>query len=255
MFGFFKAISNQPRAWRTPDCNYWQLYDEMARESHLLVAGATGSGKSVVINGVISALLRKAPTQVQFILIDPKWTELGGYEHLPHTIKYACDTDAILDALQMANDIMDQRMSETKRAGKRMYDGSDIYIIIDELAEVMLSMKKTPAKSLLQRILQLGRALRIHCIAGTQCPLAKVIPTELKVNFTGIVGLRTATAQHSRNIIMQAGCETFPEPKFAHKAYGYFLSGGSLNLYTMPYVGDDEINALIDHWTTKKCWA
>lgn len=253
MFGFLKSITSQPRAWKTPDCNYWKLYDEMARESHLLVAGATGSGKSVVINGVISALLRKAPTQVQFILIDPKWTELGGYEHLPHTIKYACDADAIIDALQMANDIMDQRMTATKRAGKRMYEGGDIYLVIDELAEIMLSIKG--AKPPLQRILQLGRALKIHCIAGTQCPLATVIPTAIKVNFTGIVGLRTATAQHSRNIIMQAGCETFPEPRFAHKAYGYFLSSGSLNLYTMPYVGDDEINALVDHWTTKKCWA
>lgn len=79
------------KTWETPQGNYYNLFSDMLKQPHLLVAGATGSGKSVVINGIITAALKDSPAAVQFIFIDPKRVELVDYKHLPHTLKYASE--------------------------------------------------------------------------------------------------------------------------------------------------------------------
>lgn len=244
MFGLFG-----PRAWRTPDCNYWKLYDDMAQETHLLIAGAAGSGKSVVINGIIAAMLRKAPSQVQFILIDPKRVELIKYKALPHVIEYATEPADMVKALQRALEITDQRYKAMARKALDKYEGGDIYVIIDELADLLTTNKKQ-VQPLIQRLCQIGRAARVHVIGATQCPTSDVIATPIKVNFDARVGLRTRSAQDSRNILGTSGCETLPR-----YGQGYFVTPEGTKLYSMPLVTRDEINALVDHWTTKKCWA
>ena len=102
---------------------------------------------------------------------------------------------------------------------------------------------------MIQRITQLGRGAACHVIAATQCPISSVIPTPIKVNFPAKLGLMTATAQDSRNIIGRPGCEKLPYPPDAREAYGYYLRGPKCELYQLPQVTDAERQRVIDHWT------
>ena len=195
--------------WITPSGEYFSIYENMMEQPHLLVAGATGSGKSVVINGIITTALFKAPSQVQFILIDPKRVELVDYRYLPHTAFYASEPAEMVRGLQMAMNTIEMRYTQMQRAHQKKYQGAQLYVIIDELADLMTTNKKQ-VMPLIQRIAQVGRAAGVHLICATQCPLAKVIPTEIKVNFDARVGLRTRSAQDSRNILGFNGCEELP---------------------------------------------
>lgn len=250
----FKLFKPSHKYWVTPGGQYWEIYKDMAEEHNLLIAGEVGSGKSCLMHGIVHTLLHNSPSKVEFIFLDPKWSEFGCYERLPHTIKYACSNDEIMEALRQAQGIIVRRKAELRASGKRQHDGPAIYIMVDEMAHVMLTMKKT-ARPLFQEIMQIGRALNVHVIAGTQCPLATVIPTEIRVNFTGIVGLRTATKQHSRNIIECDGCERLPVPKQSGIAYGYYKSGATCQLWKLPYVTDQEIDKICAWWTSGDCVA
>ena len=242
------------KRWRTPEGDAYNLFIDIAQQHNVLVAGEVGSGKSCVINGIIQTVLYHSPAKVKLILIDPKRTELFKWRKLPHVLYYASEQDEQIEALKYAIRIMDERLSEMQQRELSLYDGSDIYIVIDELADLLLTNKKQ-AKPLLQRILQLSRASKIHVIAGSQCVNATVINTELRVNMTAIIGLRTATKAHSRLLVERPGCELFPEPKFEHKSYGFYKRGGHCDLYEMPYITDEEQRQMIDWWTSKKCVA
>ena len=248
------SIFNRTRRYKTPSGDVYTLFNDMAAQHNLLIAGQVGSGKSCVMNSIVYNLLFNSPGGVKFVFIDPKWTEFRDYENLPHTLRYACSDSEIVESLRYVVGIMDQRKADMQKRRIRNWDGSVVFVLIDELAQIMLTMKKT-AKPLLQQILQTGRALGIRLIAGTQCPLATVIPTELRVNFTGIVGLRTATAQHSRNILGVNGCELLPDPKFVGYCQGYFQHGGSTELWNIPRYTDDQHDAMIRWWTSRQCVA
>jgi S-DNA-T family DNA segregation ATPase FtsK/SpoIIIE len=239
--------------YTTPEVSYNPLYAEMLEQVHLLIAGATGSGKSTVVNGIIHAALQHSPAQVGFILIDPKGCELVKFANLPHTINYTNRAQDIPGALHGAVDLMRRRLADMQRRRLRMYDGSDIYVIIDELMPIMTrpDIKKW-CYSLLLDLLALGRAARIHVIACTQSPIATVIPTPLKCNFDSRVALRTASAQDSRNIIGIKGCETFPDPKREGRAFGYFRQGADTTLYNLPRVWDAELDRVVTHWMNPK---
>lgn len=185
------------------------LFADMLKRPHLLIAGASGSGKSTLLNGLICAVLRYHPNCKRLILIDPKRTELNEYATMPHTLRHATEPAEILETLNYTIDTIETRYKAMQRRRERMYNGPDIYIIIDELADLMTTQRKQVVP-LIQRICQIGRAARVHLIAATQCPLAKIIPTEIKVNFSAVCGLHTATRQHSRNIVDMPGCEELP---------------------------------------------
>ena len=236
--------------YRTPGGQYSTLYYDMAKQPHLLIAGATGSGKSVVINGILQALLiNHSPATCRLILIDPKRVELVQYKHLPHTVAYASEPGEPERALKQAIAIIEDRYQYMQKHGLRKWDGADVYVIIDELADLMTTDRKT-IQPLLQRICQIGRAARVHVIAATQCPLATVIPTAIKVNFDSRVGLRCRSAQDSRNILGQTGCENLPR-----YGQGYYMTPEGLDRWTLPMFSDDDLNALIDYWTSKACVA
>ena len=97
------------RVWKTPELDYYNLYADMLQQPHLLIAGATGSGKSVVINGMMTTALKDSPAAVQFILIDPKRVELVDYRELPHTLHYSSEPGEMVQALQAAIAITDNR--------------------------------------------------------------------------------------------------------------------------------------------------
>lgn len=228
--------------YRTPQGTRYSLYEDMLKQPHLLLAGATGSGKSVVINGLVEDILLDAPTYKKMILIDPKRVELVEYKTMPHTLCYASEPGEIINALQFGLDLIEKRYKEMQRERTKLYTGGDVYIIIDELADLMTTNKKQ-VLPLLQRICQIGRASRVHVIAATQTPIAVVIPTPLKVNFDSRVGLRTRSAQDSRNILGFNGCEVLPR-----YGQGFYMTPERTTLYEIPMIEQAEIERLISWW-------
>ena len=214
------------------------LFADMLNQPHLLIAGASGSGKSVLLNGLVCAILRHHPNQKKMILIDPKRTELNEYARMPHTLRHATEPDEIIDALHYAMGIVNARYKSMQRRKERTYGGKDVYVIIEEFADLMTTAKKETLPTV-QRLCQIGRAAKVHVILVTQCPLATVIPTAVKVNFTAICGLRTATRQQSRNILDMPGLEQLP--RFGQCIY---QTPAGVWRYDVPYTGCDEIETV-----------
>ena len=240
---------NNLASFTVPGGRIYRLYTHLADRPHLLIAGATGSGKSVTVNGIIYALLAtRSPYECNFVLLDPKKVELVQYSRLPHVLRYASEPSDMIDALQYAVKETERRFSEMQRAGVREYSGPDLYVIVDELADLMVSQKDA-ALPPLQRLAQIGRAAHVHVIACTQNVMAVTIPTVLKCNFPAVLGLRTATAAQSRYLIAAKGCETLPDPKRAGKGCGYLRDGADLDRYELYMYPDDDITAMIDYWT------
>ena len=220
------------------------IYDSMGKQNHLLIAGKTGSGKSVVINGIIYTLIREYfPNECRFIFLDPKRVELNMYKRLPHCLIYSSEQTDMIKALEKSLAIIEKRYKSMQKQRIRKYTAGAVYIIIDELADLMTTCRKN-VLPLLQRIAQIGRAANVHIIAATQCPLTVVIPTQLKVNFDTILGLKTATRQHSRNIIDRPGCELLPP-----YGKGYYITPAGISLESLPLITDQEIVKTVHHWT------
>lgn len=224
----------------------YTLFDHMLEQKHLLIAGATGSGKSVLLNGLIYNALFNGPDKVQFIMIDVKMVELNAYRKCPHVIKYADNVQAAIDALAWTVNECINRFNWMQKKRLKKFTGSHLYVIIDELADLMTTAKKqvTP---LLQRICQLGRAANIHVLACTQCPLASIIPTAIKVNFDSRIGLHVISKQDSRNIMECPGLEQLPAFGFCWYRYP-----GNTMRTNIPYVTDEMINEIVNHWTKRK---
>ena len=249
-------LHSVPKAYRTPSgmlC--YTPFLRLAERPHLLIAGATGSGKSVALNGIItSILMTESPFRAQFVLIDPKKVELIQYAILPHTARYASDHPDIVRSLQWSLEETDRRFSEMQNLKVKEYDGPHLYVVIDELADLMVSIKKETLPSL-QRLAQIGRAARVHLIACSQNIMAQTIPTVLRCNFSTILGLRTCNAQQSRFLISAKGCEMLPNPKREGKGYGYIRDGADLEKILIYMYSDDEIQRVIHWWTSASCIA
>ena len=234
------------RTATTPGGTRPAIYADMTKQAHLLIAGKTGAGKSVVINGIIySLLIEKLPTECGLILIDPKRVELAQWRNCPHCIQYASEPGEPAAALRTALNITEQRFRQMQREGVRKWQHGQVYVVIDELADLM-TVSRREVLPLLQRLCQIGRAAGVHVIAATQCPLTKVIPTEVKVNFDSILGLKTVSAQHSRNIIEQTGCEMLPP-----YGYGYYRTPAGMNVERLPMVPDADLDRVARHWSRR----
>jgi len=230
------------REWRTPEGKYYSLYADMLKQPHLLIAGATGSGKSVVINGILYTALYNSPAAVEFILIDPKRVELIDFKPLPHVIQYASEPGEMVQALELAMTITERRYKVMQARHIKKYDGGAVYVIIDELADLMTTNRRQ-VQPLIQRLAQIGRAANVHIIAATQCPLSSVIPTPIKVNFDSRVALRTRSAQDSRNILGVKGCELLPR-----YGQGYYMTPDGLTLYNIPMYSPEDLQTLLTYW-------
>lgn len=132
-----------------------------------------------------------------------------------------------------------------QQAGVRKYQGGDVYIIIDEFADLVTTQGRT-VKPIIQRLAQIGRAARVHIILATQTPIAKVLPTEIKCNFDSRVGLRTRSAQDSRNILGFSGLESLPR-----YGQGIYMTPDGEQLYNVPMIPEEELNRLITWWTAQ----
>ena len=249
------TLHSVPSAYRIPGGRVYSLYTELASRPHLLIAGATGSGKSVTVNGIIYSLLAsRSPFQCQFILIDPKKVELVQYEPLPPVIRYASEPSDIVDALDLAVKETESRFSIMQANRVKEYSGPDLYVVVDELADLMTTQKKETLP-LLQRLAQIGRAAHVHVIACSQNIMAATIPTVLKCNFNTVLGLRTATKQQSRYLIADSGCETLPDPKRTGKGFGFLRDGADLTRYELYMYPDSVLQDIVDYWTSSACVA
>lgn len=233
---------------RIPGGRYSTLYYNLANQTHLLIAGRTGSGKSVVVNGIIhSVLCSRSCNEEQLILIDPKRVELSAWKKAPHCIAYSADKlDERVHALNLAIDIIERRFAEMDRSDLKKYPGGDVHIIIDELADI-LTTQKNDVLPILQRIGQIGRAAKVHIIACTQCPTAQILSTQLKCNFDSILGLKTRSAQDSRNIIGVKGCEKLPD-----HGKGYLITPQSEGIVSLPMIPEEELQRVSRHWSSRE---
>ena len=200
----------------------------LERMPHLLVAGATGSGKSVALNCIVCSMLYKAtPDQVRFIMIDPKRLELGVYSDIPHLLTpIVTDPKQAANALNWAVHEMEERYRQLARVGVRSIDqynelvekapdqleGEEleplpyIVVIVDELADLMLTAGKE-VETAVTRLAQMARAIGIHLILATQRPSVDVITGLIKANFPSRISCRVSSKIDSRTILDANGAE------------------------------------------------
>ena len=193
----------------------FNIYTDMLAHPHVLIAGATGSGKSVCINAMIYEFLKQEKYS-QMVLIDPKRVELYPYHALPCVRAYASEIPEIAQVLNGICAEMDNRYRYTQQKGLREFPGGAIFVFVEEFADLMTLGKKECLLPLC-RIAQLGRAARIHLVLAAQRPTRDIIPGQIKVNIDCRLALRCPTAQDSRNIIGCNGAESLPM-----WGYGYY---------------------------------
>jgi len=237
----------------SPSGTIYTFYKDLLAQNHVLIAGESGSGKSVLLNGLLHTAITRfpgdAPGHAQFIFLDAKGTELDTFRLLPHTLYYAVTPEEISNTLRYAEAMMNLRFKEIRDRRERRetrdnkYQGSDIYIVIDEFVDIIMQCGKSAVNSLL-RLSSLGRSARIHVILCTQCPKANILPTGIKCNFEARVGLHTMLASDSRNIIEVSGCEKLPQ----HGKALYKSSGKPIQLVTIPFVTMEQVDERVDFW-------
>jgi len=225
------------------DLHYWVRCDEMLSKPHLLVAGATGSGKSVYINSMLYTLLTYQPEEKQVILIDPKRVELSAYRHVPHCAGYAHENSDILGLLRKACEVMEKRYEVMERKQLKKWDGGDLYVVIDEFADLMVTMPKQ-VSPLVQRLAQLGRAAKVHVWLCTQAPNRTVLKANVVLNFTDRIALHCNDKMESRQILGEPGAETLPR-----YGKGIYKSPEGIRLMDIPYTEESDLVARIQFWT------
>ncbi len=191
---------------------------DLAKMPHLLVAGQTGSGKSVMINTILTSLLyRNSPSDLKLILVDPKQVELKPYDNIPHLLApVITEPEKCISALKWSVAEMERRYKALGDAGKRNIEEYNnvrqgegmpyIIIVIDELADLMM-MAARDVEALIVRIAQKARAVGIHLVLATQRPSVDVITGLIKANVPARIAFTTASQVDSRTIIDQMGAE------------------------------------------------
>jgi S-DNA-T family DNA segregation ATPase FtsK/SpoIIIE len=250
------------------DLNGRLAFADLTGMPHLLIAGATGTGKSVAINAMIMSILYKAtPDQVRLVLVDPKRLELGVYEGVPHLYTpIITEPKLAANALRNAVREMERRLKLLAARGVRYIDSynrlfdetpslfageeSDegplpyIVIIIDELADLMLLDGHNVEESV-TRLAQMARAVGIHLVLATQRPSVDVITGLIKANFPARVSFRVATKVDSRTILDANGAEAL-----LGRGDLLYLPAGSARVHRLhaPYVTEKEIAAVVEFW-------
>lgn len=203
MFNSYKGIITADMTKRHPLCS------KMLKATHCLIAGATGSGKSVMMNSMIYTAIREQPNK--FVFIDLKRTELKEYSKLWNCMAFCTEPENVIKTLDYVLDEMEYRY---RKAKGRMYEGDALYVFIDELADLLDGTDKKLNEAALARIVKvgrLGRAAKIHLVCATQDPSRKCLSSALMKNFTCCLALRCKSDIDSRQIIGIAGAEDLPE--------------------------------------------
>ncbi len=247
---------------------------DLTQMPHLLIAGSTGTGKSVLINSLIISMLYKAtPDELKVVLVDPKRLELGLYEDIPHLLApVVTDPKVASNVLRNATREMEQRLKLLAQRGVRNIDQYNrtfqkgqslelfaeleeaehkplpyIVIVIDELADLMMVDTNNVEESI-TRLAQMARAVGIHLILATQRPSVDVITGLIKANFPARISFRVASKVDSRTILDANGSESL-----LGRGDMLYLPAGSARLHRIhgPMVTEDEVVAVCDFWRTQ----
>ena len=232
---------------------------DLASMPHLLIAGATGSGKSVCVNAIIASLLcTRTPDEVQFIMIDPKMVELVTYNGIPHLrAPVVIELERVVGVLNWATREMDNRYKMFNRARARNVEAYNqmlvarrekplpyIVVIIDELADLMMVAPDEVERAIC-RIAQMARATGIHLVIATQRPSVDVVTGLIKANFPARISFMVTSQVDSRVIIDTGGAE-----KLLGRGDMLFMSPDASKLARLQgcYVSDHELAALVRYW-------
>lgn len=248
------------------DANGQAVHVDLAKLPHLLVAGTTGSGKSVMVNSIVmSMLMRTTPDDVRLIMVDPKQVEFKDYDGIPHLIMpVVTDMRQAAAALQWGVTEMDRRYRVFSNVGVRDLAGYNalvdrgafaeqefplkhlpsIVMVVDELADLMMVAKKDVEASIV-RIAQLGRAAGVHLVLATQSPRADVVTGLIRANVACRAGLKVAKSTDSKIAIDQTGAEKLlghGDMLFLQTAWG-----DKPRRIQGCYLSDSEIAAVVEH--------
>lgn len=233
---------------------------DLAKMPHLLVAGATGSGKSVCVNSIIACLLlQHTPDDLRFVMVDPKRVELVGYNGVPHLVApVVVDLERVVGTLQWAMREMDSRYQKLSEMGARNISEYNkkaarrpereklpyIVIIIDELADLMMMAPEDTEKGI-TRLAQMARATGIHMIIATQRPSVDVVTGLIKANFPARIAFAVASGTDSRVILDSTGAE-----RLLGQGDMLFQSPDAAAPVRMQgcFVSDRELQGLINYW-------
>lgn len=227
---------------------------DIAKMPHVLIAGATGSGKSVAINTFMTSILfRASPAEVKFILVDPKRVELTGYNDIPHLlVPVIVEPKKVVSALKWATKEMDERYKKLAEVGVKNIASYNelaghaampsIVVVIDELADVML-FAPSEVEECITRLAQMARAVGIHLVLATQRPSVDVITGLIKANIPARIAFNVSSMMDSRVILDNPGAE-----KLLGKGDMLFIPPDQSKPARVQgtYVADNEIKNLID---------
>ncbi len=228
---------------------------DLTKMPHLLVAGATGSGKSVCLNALISCLImERSPNELQMLLIDPKRVELTLYNGIPHLVTpVVVETDKVVSLLKgLIKEMMDRYRTMEEMGVRNIHSYNSkvkekmpyIVVAIDELADLMMTAAFDVEQSIC-RLAQLGRATGIHLIIATQRPSVDVITGLIKANFPSRISFAVTSQIDSRTIMDTVGAE-----KLLGRGDMLYqpIDGTRPTRVQNVFISDNEINALVEHW-------
>ena len=238
---------------------------DLALMPHLLIAGATGSGKSVCINSITSCLLlNNTPDDLRLIMVDPKMVELTIFDGVPHLLApVVINTEEAVRALRWVTTEMDERYRLFSRTETRNIDeynrlmasrGKEqlphIVILIDELADLMMTSPEEVERSIC-RIAQLARATGIHLVIATQRPSVEVVTGLIKANFPARISFAVTSQVDSRVILDTGGAE-----KLLGRGDMLYMASDSSKLVRLQgcFISDEEIERLVQYWRDKIDW-
>jgi S-DNA-T family DNA segregation ATPase FtsK/SpoIIIE len=234
---------------------------DLSKMPHLLIAGATGSGKTVCLNSSICCLLMSAPpSEVQFIMIDPKRVELTSFNSIPHlAAPVIVDTQKAIGTLRWLSQEMDKRYQKLATAGARNIEGYNkkaegeeklpyLVLVIDELADLMMA-GFDEVEHVLCRLAQLARAVGIHLIVATQRPSVDVVTGLIKANFPTRISFAVTSQVDSRTILDMGGAE-----KLLGRGDMLYMPTEAAKPKRLQgcYVSDAEVERLVYFWNSQK---
>jgi S-DNA-T family DNA segregation ATPase FtsK/SpoIIIE len=238
---------------------------DLAEMPHLLIAGATGSGKSVCINAITACLLLdNTPDELRLLMVDPKMVELTNFNGVPHLLApVITDVEEVVRALRWVTRQMDERYRLFSDTGTRNIDAYNrlmasreqdklpqVVVLIDELADLMLTAPDEIERHIC-RIAQLARATGIHLVIATQRPSVDVVTGLIKANFPARISFAMTTQVDSRVILDTAGAE-----KLLGRGDMLYMASDSSKLQRLQgcFVSDPELDRLVKFWTQKIDW-
>lgn len=255
--GEFKRIKSPLRIGLGQNVAGQPMATDLAQMPHLLIAGTTGAGKSVCVNGIIACLLlQNTPDDLKMVMVDPKRVELTGYNGVPHLVApVIVELERVVGTLQWAMREMDNRYKRLADMGARNIvefnkkaKGKDkmpyIVIIIDELADLMMLSPEETERGI-TRLAQMARATGIHMVIATQRPSVDVVTGLIKANFPARIAFAVASSTDSRVILDTTGAE-----RLLGQGDMLFQSPDAAAPVRMQgcFVSENELNNIIDYW-------